>query len=251
MRLGKYFGGINNSKIKRTGETVPQHIAIIPDGNGRWAQKRGMPRSAGHKAGSETLKTIVKLCNNIGVKYLTAYVFSTENWSRPQNEIDMLMNLLSDYLRNAEKELEGTGIRIRVIGDINRLPQHLKDEIPRVEKLTEKNEGLTLIFALNYGGRSEIVKAVKSIVRNVLSGQTSEEDIDEEAVSHCLYTCGIPDPDLVIRTSGEMRSSNFLLWQSAYSEFWFCETLWPDFKEKHLMEAIREYNRRNRRYGGI
>jgi undecaprenyl diphosphate synthase len=250
MRLKKWFNG-NKAVRGLKNLEIPAHIAIIPDGNGRWAQKRGLPRSAGHKAGSENLKNIVKFCNKIGVKYLTAYVFSTENWSRPQSEVDTLMNMLFEYLQNAEKELEGTGIRIKVIGKPDGLPEKLRDEIPRVEKLTAENTGLTLIFALNYGSRDEIVRAVRGIVRSVLDGKTDEKDIDGNTLSRHLYTHRIPDPDLVIRTSGEMRSSNFLLWQSAYSEYWFCKVLWPDFRERHLMDAIYDFNNRSRRYGGV
>jgi undecaprenyl diphosphate synthase len=250
MRLKNWFNG-NKAVLGLKNLEIPAHIAIIPDGNGRWAQKRGLPRSAGHKAGSENLKNIVKFCNKIGVKYLTAYVFSTENWSRPQSEVDTLMNMLFEYLQNAEKELEGTGIRIKVIGKPDGLPEKLRDEIPRVEKLTAENTGLTLIFALNYGSRDEIVRAVRGIVRSVLDGETDEKDIDENTLSRHLYTHGIPDPDIVIRTSGEMRSSNFLLWQSAYSEYWFCKVLWPDFRERHLMDAIYDFNNRSRRYGGV
>lgn len=246
--IDRLFG----SKIKQIDKSkLPVHIAIIPDGNGRWAKRRGLPRTMGHKAGSENIKKIVKLCNNIGIKYLTVYAFSTENWSRPKSEVDALMSLLLEYLRNAEKELSGANIRINVIGNIAGLPSELQKEIPRVEELTRKNTGLNLVMALNYGGRKEILCAVKSIVKSVANGDIKMEDIDEEVVSEHLYTKDIPDPDLIIRTSGEKRSSNFLLWQSAYSEFWFSEVLWPDFNEKHLLQALEDYQSRKRRFGGI
>lgn len=230
---------------------LPEHIAIIPDGNGRWAQKRGLPRSAGHREGSRTLKRIVLLCSGLGIKYLTVYAFSTENWARPKSEVDALMGLLLNYLRNAEKELEGNKVRIRVIGEIKGLPGELQREIKRVETLTASNTGLNLIFALNYGGKDEMVNAVKRISEAVKLGKIKTGDINKEMVSEYLYTKGIPDPDLIIRTSGEKRASNFLLWQSAYSEFWFPEVLWPDFGKAQLLEALKEYQSRKRRYGGI
>lgn len=246
--IDRLFG----SKIKQIDKSkLPVHIAIIPDGNGRWAKRRGLPRTMGHKVGSENIKKIVKLCNNIGIKYLTVYAFSTENWSRPKSEVDALMSLLLEYLRNAEKELSGANIRINVIGNIAGLPSELQKEIPRVEELTRKNTGLNLVMALNYGGRKEILCAVKSIVKSVANGDIKMEDINEGVVSEHLYTKDIPDPDLIIRTSGEKRSSNFLLWQSAYSEFWFSEVLWPDFNEKHLLQALEDYQSRKRRFGGI
>lgn len=242
--IGKRLKQIDTSKL-------PVHIAIIPDGNGRWAKKRGIPRTIGHKAGSERIKRIVKFCADLGIKYLTVYAFSTENWLRPKNEVDTLMALLLEYLKNAEKELSGSNVRIRVIGDINGLPDELQKEIPRVEKFTSVNTGLNLIIALNYGGRRELLYAVKNIVKSVQIGEIKIDEVNEETVSNNLYTKDIPDPDLIIRTSGEKRSSNFLLWQSAYSEFCFPDVLWPDFNEKHMLEALKEYMKRNRRFGGI
>ncbi len=245
LLMGKGYDKGNNTL------DIPGHIAIIPDGNGRWAKRRGLPRSAGHRAGSRNLKNIVKYCDGIGVRYLTVYTFSTENWSRPGSEIEALMDLLYEYLKNAGKELEGTGIRVKTIGDTKGLPGKLREEIPRVEKLTENRKGLTLVFALNYGGRDEIVRAMRQIARKVEDGQMSSDDICKKTITDYLYTAGIPEPDLIIRTSGEMRTSNFLLWQAAYSEYWFSKVLWPDFSKRHIDEAIETYQKRNRRYGGI
>lgn len=228
---------------------IPRHIAIIMDGNGRWAKKRGLSRSFGHKEGSRTLKKIVEACYNLGVKYLTVYAFSTENWSRPKEEIDELMKLLLEYLRNAEKELKGKNVRIKVVGEKTHLSDEIIREIERVENNTRNRVGLDFIIALNYGGRVEIVNAVSKIVEDVKAGTIKE--INEEEISTRLYTAGIPDPDLLIRTSGEMRISNFLIWQLAYSEFYFSDVLWPDFKEKQLNEAIIAYQSRERRFGGI
>jgi len=232
-------------------KTLPVHIAIIPDGNGRWAKKRGLPRNAGHREGSNTLKTIVKYCAKLGIKYMTVYTFSTENWKRPKSEVDGLMSLLKEFLRNAENELSGSNVRIKVIGDISVLSAELQSEIARVEKMTEKNTGLMLNIALNYGGRDEIVFAVKQIGKEIAEGKLRLSDIDSNLISEKLYTGGIPDPDLIIRTSGEKRSSNFLLWQSAYSEYWYTNVLWPDFRPDDLREAISDYQQRNRRFGGI
>ncbi len=243
-------------KSKRKGKEIdknrlPVHIAIIPDGNGRWATRRGMPRSAGHREGANNLKNIVKYCNNLGVTYVTFYAFSTENWSRPKEEVDALMSLLLEFLKNADKELEGSNIRIKVIGDISRLSKELQTEIKRVVESTKVNTGLNLVFALNYGGRDEIVNAVRRIAQDVQGGRLRPEDIDEETFSRRLYTSEMPDPELLIRTSGEKRSSNFLLWQSAYTEFWYTDKLWPDFTEKDMEEAIIDFQNRNRRFGGI
>jgi len=243
-------GLFEKRKVSRT-KHVPLHIAIIPDGNGRWAVKRGMPRSAGHRVGANTLKKIVKYCNEIGVKYLTAYVFSTENWKRPKSEIDTLMGMLLEYLQNAERELSGSNIRIRVIGDRAALSEELQREITRVEKLTEKNTGLCLVFAVNYGSHDELTQAAKNLALDVKKGRLSVDDINKEVFRKYLFTSDIPDPDLVIRTSGEMRTSNFLLWQTAYSEFWFTKVLWPDFSERHMKEAIEDFSKRNRRFGGL
>lgn len=237
--------------IKIDMDNLPVHIAIIMDGNGRWAKKRGLARNVGHREGSRTLKKVVTFCDEIGIKYLTVYAFSTENWKRPKKEVDSLMSLLLNYLRNAEKELGGRSIRIRVIGNIDKLPTEVQKEIERVRELTEKNTGLVLNIALNYGSRPEIVCAVKEIARDISEGKINIDEVDEKTVSEKLYTSDIPDPDLVIRSGGEKRISNFLLWQSAYAEFLFSDDLWPDFSQDHIINAIRDYQGRDRRYGGI
>jgi len=236
-----------NKKIDMT--NIPQHIAIIMDGNGRWAKKRGLSRSFGHREGSKTLRKIVEACYELGVKYLTVYAFSTENWSRPKEEVDELMKLLLEYLRNAEKEIKGKNVRIRVIGDRKGLPEEIRTEIDRVEKNTQHISGLDFIIALNYGGRQEITAAVTRLIEDVKAGKVSE--INEAEIAKRLYTHDIPDPDLLIRTSGEIRLSNFLIWQSSYSELFFCDVLWPDFTKKHLIEAIMSYQGRQRRFGGL
>lgn len=230
---------------------LPEHIAIIMDGNGRWASKRGLPRSAGHREGANNLKRIVSECNRIGIKYLTVFAFSTENWSRPKNEVNTLMSLLLEFLHNADKELSGQNIRIRIIGESNGLSAEIIREIDRVVHKTESNTGLNLVIALNYGSRNEIVQAAVSIAREIQSGTMKPEDINEKMFSGYLYTADIPDPDLIIRPSGENRLSNFLLWQSSYAEFWYSNALWPDFSKKDLYQAIADYQGRNRRYGGI
>ncbi|MDD4495504.1 MAG: isoprenyl transferase [Eubacteriales bacterium] len=251
MSLFNNIFGKTGKSITEIKGNIPKHIAIIPDGNGRWAKKRGLPRSVGHRAGSNSLKKIVIYCDKIGVKYLTIYTFSTENWSRPKEEVDALMSLLLEYLKNAEKELEGTNVRIRTIGDIEGLPNEFLTEIPRVEKMTKNNKGLNLVFALNYGGRAEILNAIKSILKDASDKKLKIEDIDEELFRRYLFTKAIPEPDLIIRTGGEMRTSNFLMWQSAYSEYIFPDILWPDFTEENMADAIKNYMKRHRRYGGI
>ncbi|HOM01229.1 MAG TPA: isoprenyl transferase [Acetivibrio sp.] len=230
---------------------LPAHIAIIMDGNGRWAKKRALPRSVGHREGAKTLKEISTFCGEIGIKYLTVYAFSTENWKRPKSEVDALMSLLLDYLKNAETHIGGKNVRIQVIGDISVFDDNIKKEIDRVTKLTSKNSGLILNIALNYGSRDEIVHAAKRIAKEVAEGKINAGDIDEKVLNDRLYTAAIPDPDLLIRPGGEKRLSNFLLWQSAYTELWYTDVLWPDFKKEHILEAISDYQKRNRRFGGI
>lgn len=232
-------------------EKIPVHIAIIPDGNGRWAKRRGMPRMFGHRVGSDNLKKIVKQSSELGLKYLSVYAFSTENWSRPESEVNALMDLLIEYLKNAEKELSGTGIKLKVIGNRQELTEKLQTEIIRVEKLTENNKGMVLVFALNYGGRYEIMNSLQIIIKNLKDGKIKYKDVDENYFQNNLYTCNIPDPDIIIRTSGEQRLSNFLLWQSAYSELFFPKVLWPDFGREHFIKIIKEYQKRKRRFGGI
>ncbi len=245
------FGRMKKKLILENQEKMPDHIAIIMDGNGRWAEKKGYPRSLGHREGANNLKRIVEDCNKIGLKYMTVYAFSTENWSRPKSEVDTLMSLLKEFLRDADKTLSGKNIRIRVIGEKAGLSDAIVKEIDRVVENSAKNTGLTLIIALNYGSRNEIVNAATKIAKDVQSGLLRLEDVDEKMFSNYLYTSGIPDPDLVIRPSGENRISNFLLWQSSYAEFWYSDILWPDFTIKDLLQAIEEYQKRDRRYGGL
>lgn len=242
--FGRRMAGIDMSNL-------PQHIAIIMDGNGRWAQKRGLPRNAGHRAGAEALRRIVAFCEKIGIKYLTVYAFSTENWKRPKDEIDTLMQLLREYLKRIHGEIEGNNVKVRILGDISVLPSDIQSEIIEVERKTYTKNGLNFNIAINYGGRSEIVAAVKRIIKENGEGLIDARNINEELFSERLYTAGMPDPDLIIRPSGEKRVSNFLLWQMAYSEFWFSNIYWPDFKEVHLLKAIAEYQKRDRRFGGI
>ena len=225
---------------------MPEHIAIIMDGNGRWAKKRGLPRSAGHVAGAKTFKNIARYCNKIGLKYLTVYAFSTENWKRPQDEVNSIMNLLRDYLKDAEN-FKHENIRVRFIGDRTPLADDIKALMEKNENDSKNATGLTLYIAINYGGRDEIVKAVQKIVQNGVKA----EEVNEELISANLYTYDCPDPDFIIRPSGEYRLSNYLIWQSAYSEFWYSDVLWPDFSEKDLEKAIKDFSNRNRRFGGI
>ena len=232
-------------------EMIPKHIAVVMDGNGRWANKRGLPRAFGHREGASNLKKVCRACVKIGVKYFTVYAFSTENWQRPKSEVDTLMNLLLEYLKNADNELGKENIRIRVIGDKSKLPNEINKEIERVERITSNNDGLYLFIALNYGGRNEIVSATKNIAQDVSDKKISMADICEKSFKNYMYTSDIPDPELLIRSGGERRISNFLLWQIAYTELWFTEVLWPDFNEKVLYEAIIDYQNRSRRFGGV
>ena len=228
---------------------LPKHIAIIMDGNRRWAKQKGLEAKLGHKAGADALEKITLYANKIGIKYLTVYAFSTENWKRTEEEIGALMILLEAYLNKFAKKAKEENIQVRVLGDIEVLNESLKNKMKETLELTKDNTGLTLNIAFNYGGRAEIVKAVKDISKKVLNRKINLEDINEAEVANALYTYGEPDPDLVIRTGGELRTSNFLPWQIVYSEFYFVEKYWPDFDEKSLIEAIKEYQRRNRRFG--
>ncbi len=232
-------------------ERLPTHIGVIMDGNGRWAKRRGLPRSAGHQAGADTLKKIVTECNKMGIKYITVYAFSTENWKRPKEEVDFLMNLLMNYLLDAERTLAGENVRIRAIGSRSELTEEMQVQIKKTEELTSKNTGIVMNIALNYGSREELVTATKSISEKVKNGELSADEITAEMISDALYTGGQPDPDLIIRTSNEQRLSNFMMWQSSYSELYFTKTLWPDFNIECLYDAILEYQKRDRRYGGV
>lgn len=232
-------------------DKIPSHIGIIMDGNGRWAKKRFMPRIFGHKYGVEALRSVIKRCSSLGVGYLTVYAFSTENWNRPQDEVSGLMELLVNYLRSEVDELHENQVRVMCIGDIEALPETAKREIANAFEKTKDNKGLTLNLALNYGGRDEIRRGVVKLAESVKKGEIQPEDINEDLIAQSLYTAGQPDPDLLIRTSGEIRISNFLLWQLAYTEFYFTDVLWPDFDAKELDKAIETYNQRNRRYGKV
>ncbi len=230
---------------------VPQHIGIIMDGNGRWAKKRGLPRSAGHTAGAANFRTITRYASSIGVKYLTLYAFSTENWNRPAEEVSALMRLFRQYLEEALSDFMDENIRVRFLGDISAFSPELQALIRRVEEESAVKDGMVLNLAMNYGGRAEITRAMRTLAARVESGALKPEEITEEMISNELYTAGQPDPDLIIRPSGEERLSNFLLWQSAYTEFAYFDILWPDFRPKHLDEAIEKFRSRNRRFGGV
>ncbi len=233
------------------GEGTPVHVAIIMNGNGRWAKSRGMPRAMGHKRGAEAVRRTVEAAGEIGISYLTLFGFSSENWSRPKQEIGDLMGLLRLYLRSEIAELHRKNVRLRMIGDRSRFERDIIALIEEAERMTAENSGLTLVLALSYGGRQEIVAAIRSIVQDVGNSKLLPEEIDVECVHGYLHTAGIPDPDLLIRTSGEQRISNFLLWQLAYTEFVFLDTLWPDFSANDFRRAISEFNDRDRRYGAV
>ena len=236
---------IDKSELK----TIPRHIAIIMDGNGRWAKERGLPRIAGHREGINSVREITKICGEIGVKYLTLYTFSTENWSRPKTEVKALMTLLLSTIKKEIKELHKNDVKFSTIGDISILPKGTVKGIKEGEKLTFNNSGLNLILALNYGSRQEIISAVNNIVYDVKKGSLDSNSIDENIFSSYLDTNNCPDPDLLIRTSGELRISNFLLWQSAYTEMYLTNTYWPSFRENELFAAIFDFQNRERRFG--
>ncbi|MCE4956748.1 isoprenyl transferase [Macrococcoides caseolyticum] len=238
-----------STKIKH--ESIPNHIAIIMDGNGRWAKLRKMPRIKGHYEGMQTVKAITRHASDIGVKYLTLYAFSTENWSRPKEEVNYLMKLPGDFLSTFLPELIEKNVKVETIGFIDQLPEHTRQAVLEAKEQTKHNTGLTLIFALNYGGRKEIISAVQMIAEYYKENKIDLSEINDETFSEYLFTKGIPDPELLIRTSGEERLSNFLIWQSSYSEFVFVDTLWPDFNEASLDECIEIYNSRHRRFGGL
>ncbi len=228
---------------------VPRHIAIIMDGNGRWAKARGLERVKGHEAGADTVRRIVRACGERGVEALTLYSFSTENWRRPEFEVNALMALLANYLRNETEELMQNRVRLRGIGELDRLPAHVRTLLDQVTRYTASNDGMWLNLALSYGGRAEIARAARRIAEEVAAGRLRPEQVDEARVAQHLYLADLPDPDLMIRTSGELRLSNFLLWQLAYAEFWVTDVLWPDFTVEHLDRALAAYRRRQRRFG--
>ena len=230
---------------------IPQHIAIILDGNGRWAKSKGMPRNYGHTVGAKNVETVCQAAHDLGVRYLTMYAFSTENWSRPDTEVEALMKLLENYLKNCIRTADKNNMRVRVIGDTSKLTERFREQIAALEKASAKNDGLNLQIAINYGSRDEMVRAIRQMASDLRAGNITEDEISEAVFADYLDTAGIPDPDLLIRTSGELRLSNFLLWQLAYSEFYFTDVPWPDFGKEELEKAIAAYNRRDRRYGGI
>ncbi len=232
------------------GPSTPAHLALIMDGNGRWAKSRGLPRVEGHRRGADSVRTAISCCIKYGVRYLTLYSFSSENWKRPAQEIDDLMGLLRRYLQSEIAELHKNGVRLRVIGDRTALSRDIISLIDDAEGLTKNNQTLDLIVALSYGGRAEIANAARRVAEDVAAGKIAIADIDEETVAAHLETVDIPDPDIMVRTSGEQRISNFLLWQMAYTEFVFLDTLWPDFSEKDFVQVISEFQRRERRFGG-
>lgn len=230
---------------------VPKHIAIVMDGNGRWATKRGLPRTAGHAAGSETFRKIATYCKNIGVDYLTVYAFSTENWKRSEEEVGAIMGLLKKYLFEALEKMEQDRIRLEFFGDLSRLSPELRELAEKTREVSQKYEGFQANICLNYGGRDEIVRAAREFAARCVQGSAVPEELTEDMFGSLLFSSGIPDPDLIIRPSGEQRISNFLLWQSAYAEYYYTDVLWPDFDPEELEKAIAAFNRRNRRFGGV
>ena len=230
---------------------VPQHIAIILDGNGRWAKSKGMPRNYGHAQGSKNVEKICEVAYKMGVKYLTVYAFSTENWNRPQSEVDALMTLLRNYMKTCLKTAEKNRMNVRVIGDKTRLDDDIRTRIEELEEASKNNDGLNFQIAINYGSRDEMVRAMRKMMKDCEAGKITSDEVTEEVFESYLDTHGIPDPDLLIRTSGELRLSNYLLWQLAYTEFYFTDVPWPDFTKEELEKAIMQYNNRDRRYGKI
>jgi len=230
---------------------IPEHVAIILDGNGRWAKSKGLPRNAGHTAGAKNVETICEAAHDIGIKYLTLYAFSTENWNRPDSEVNALMNLLESYLKNCIRTADKNNMRVRVIGEIGRLSEKFQNRIKELEEASKANTGLNLTIAINYGSRDEMIRAMKHMMEDEKAGKIAIEDVTADLFSTYLDTKELPDPDLMIRTSGEQRLSNYLLWQLAYSEFYFTDVPWPDFDKKELELAVAAYNKRDRRFGGL
>lgn len=251
-----FFRGKRRKRAAQLKEPAPQgelpsHVAIIMDGNGRWARRRGLPRIAGHHAGMKMVREIIRACDDFGISCLTLYAFSTENWKRPEGEVEYLMRLPEEFFRSEIDELVDRGVRVRFIGDTSKLPLHTQETVRRTLDRTQSNAGMTVNFALNYGGRAEVVQAARRFAQEVASGRVAADDLTEEMFEAGLSTQGLPDPDLVIRTSGEVRLSNFLIWQAAYSELWFTDILWPDFNRDHLRQALTDYSGRMRRFGGL
>lgn len=230
---------------------IPEHVAIILDGNGRWAKSKGMPRNYGHTMGAKNVETVCKAANEIGIKYLTLYAFSTENWNRPEQEVNALMKLLESYLKNCIKTADKNNMRVRVIGEVTGLSEKFQERIKELEEASAHNSGLNLTIAINYGSRDEIIRCMKKMYKDCQDNKLSMDDINEEVFASYLDTKDLPEPDLLIRTSGEQRLSNYLLWQLAYSEFYFTDVPWPDFHKEELLEAVEAYNKRDRRFGAL
>ncbi|MBQ3970328.1 MAG: isoprenyl transferase [Clostridia bacterium] len=249
--MGIFSNNTTEKNIDITKIKLPEHLGIIMDGNGRWAKKRGLPRSAGHSAGAKTFRTITRYCSDIGIKHLTLYAFSTENWTRPPEEVSALMKYFKDYLEEALRDFLDDTVKIKFIGDISAFPDELRELMEENERVSKDRSGMVLNLAMNYGGRSEIVYACRKIAKMAANGEISPENIDEKLISDNIYTAGQPDPDFIIRPSGEYRTSNFLLWQSAYAEYYIDDVLWPDYTKEHLNKALLEYSKRNRRFGGV
>ncbi len=250
--ISSLFSLFKTSSIEKLKQgSIPTHVAIIMDGNGRWASRRNLPRVMGHKAGVEALRKIIKVTSKLEIKYLTVFSFSSENWNRPKNEVEFLMDLFIDCLNNEIPLLNKNGVRVKLIGKREGIPEKVLKSFEKSEQVTRENKKMIFNIAFNYGSRQEIVEAAKNMCRQAKQGKLNPEDINLDTFSKFLHTWGCPDPDLVIRTSGEYRISNFLLWQSAYTEFYFTKTLWPDFGQKHYLKAISDYQRRNRRFGRV
>lgn len=250
--ISSFFSSIKTPTVKEIKKNnIPEHVAIIMDGNGRWATKRNLPRSAGHKAGVEALKVVISVCMELGIKFLTAYSFSSENWQRPEEEVNFLFNLFLQSLREELSSLDKNGVRVKLIGDREEVPSDILEAFENAEKKTLNNNKLFLSIAFNYGSRQEIINAVKRIHKEAIKKDIDIRKINDRVFSEFLYTAGYPDPDFLIRTSGEYRVSNFLLWQIAYSEFYFTKTLWPDFDRKSLLKAVYCYQQRKRRFGRV
>ncbi len=243
------IGDLPQSAAQLDYHRLPRHVAVIMDGNGRWAKRQGLRRVRGHMAGAESVRVVVRTARRVGIEYLTLYTFSEENWQRPTAEVRALMNLLTRYLRQELAEMQENNIALRAIGDLKRLPENVQRELAKTEEATREGARMTLSLALSYGGRQEIVQAAQALAEDLKAGRVRPEDINLENFAGRLFTVGIPDPDLLIRTSGEFRLSNFLLWQSAYTELYFTDTLWPDFREEEFIQALLEFQRRDRRFG--
>ena len=249
------MGLFDSKKSHQAGQVdmsrLPRHIAIIMDGNGRWAKQRGLPRTAGHKVGAEVFRKIATYCKDLGVEYLTVYAFSTENWKRPAEEVSTIMGLLKQYMLEAIDSMERDRIRLKFFGDLSAIAPELQEMVERTNAISAQIDGFQANICLNYGGRDELLRAARAFAADCADGKCRPEELTEDAFGNYLFSAGIPDPELIIRPSGEVRLSNFLLWQCAYSEFYFCDTLWPDFNEKTLDEAIIDYQKRDRRFGGV